>query len=669
MVSNGTSIFLVFMNCPPGYTKWNCLVIDECSLGTHRCSQICTHNDNGTTCGCYSGYTVDLQDPTICDDIDECANKSHTCEQICNNRPGNYTCSCTSLSTLNDDGHGCDCIPGYKKEGSICVDINECLDRVHNCTGEYRICINTDGSFLCPCTQGCQEVKGQCVALPCEITKSEWHPCPLNMCHVPSVYRTFNISRDTPHCPLGNFESVAYYETSDANTAIAELLLEYQFANFLKNQLNLEGLTLKSLRTRDNPPSIIITYTPTSLAKRYLICPSISHILLDSAHAILPMIDPLRLMVLNGTNNDSYCEATLQVQSSTNQSENSIYVVGVAVGASLGSIAFVAILIVVALVLYFYLEGVDDYSILPVQVRRFYELGRDNKQQWKKYEGKPLHYSLTISPASDLEKPVLEIFKMLQGEAIDIKSIKAVYNPALVKAFCSYRSEIRSKREKSPEQYNKTDWKKADQAELREYIMTEYDALISKYSWNKDNELAPIIPVIHGTTKKLALLISQNGFATSHVEHGFYGKGIYFTSSALYASPNYGSRSSPAIMICWLIPGNPYPVTEHPKKPEISLLGRALLPGYQSHYVLTNTSGLPIKSTKTKSTVYDEIVVENNHQVVPAFIIAPHKKHLAALMKQFDREVVRTNTTVNNKQNNFKDESQESKDEIEFQIV
>eukprot|EP01124_Arcella_intermedia_P022166 TRINITY_DN3250_c0_g6_i1.p1 TRINITY_DN3250_c0_g6~~TRINITY_DN3250_c0_g6_i1.p1 ORF type:complete len:134 (-),score=35.45 TRINITY_DN3250_c0_g6_i1:29-430(-) len=115
-------------------------------------------------------------------------------------------------------------------------------------------------------------------------------------------------------------------------------------------------------------------------------------------------------------------------------------------------------------------------------------------------------------------------------------------------------------------------------------------------------------------------------------------------------------------MICWLIPGNPYPVTEHPKKEkkessststgntdpvrekpkmkESSLCGKALFPGYQSHYVLTNVKGFPIKSIKSKNTIFDEIVIEQEQQVVPAFIISPQKKHLKDLLKKFDREVV-----------------------------
>jgi hypothetical protein len=45
---------------------------------------------------------------------------------------------------------------------------------------------------------------------------------------------------------------------------------------------------------------------------------------------------------------------------------------------------------------------------------------------------------------------------------------------------------------------------------------------------------------------------------------GFFGSGIYFTTSAKYSIPYFATKPNPAIIISYLIPGNPYPVVEQP---------------------------------------------------------------------------------------------------------
>ena len=38
--------------------------IDECSEGTHNCSQICTDTDGSFMCGCNNGYRLDFDNVT-----------------------------------------------------------------------------------------------------------------------------------------------------------------------------------------------------------------------------------------------------------------------------------------------------------------------------------------------------------------------------------------------------------------------------------------------------------------------------------------------------------------------------------------------------------------------------------------------------------------------------
>ncbi|XP_060607594.1 uncharacterized protein LOC132759769 [Ruditapes philippinarum] len=76
---------------------------------------ICENNAHG----CYF--------PNICDVNAECVSVN-----------GNYTCICNT---------------GYKGDGNICTDIDECADGDHNCSPDAK-CDNTPGSFTCTCNWG-----------------------------------------------------------------------------------------------------------------------------------------------------------------------------------------------------------------------------------------------------------------------------------------------------------------------------------------------------------------------------------------------------------------------------------------------------------------------------------------------------------------------------------
>ena len=47
----------------------------------------------GYECSCRSGFRINPDDPSMCNDIDECS-ESYPCSQTCLNTPGSYKCSC-----------------------------------------------------------------------------------------------------------------------------------------------------------------------------------------------------------------------------------------------------------------------------------------------------------------------------------------------------------------------------------------------------------------------------------------------------------------------------------------------------------------------------------------------------------------------------------------------
>jgi len=103
------------------------------------------------------------------------------------------------------------------------------------------------------------------------------------------------------------------------------------------------------------------------------------------------------------------------------------------------------------------------------------------------------------------------------------------------------------------------------------------------------------------------------------------------SQNVLYASPYYCTKPNLAIIIAFVIPGNPYPVIEHPNEPN-NLSGAALRTGSQSHYVVTAINGFPVK--KPTPDAYDELVVVQEGQVFPAFIITPEKESIHTLRKK-----------------------------------
>jgi len=169
----------------------------------------------------------------------------------------------------------------------------------------------------------------------------------------------------------------------------------------------------------------------------------------------------------------------------------------------------------------------------------------------------------------------------------------------------------------------KQDWKKKSDTELRKWVYKKFQEHVDNWSFNNridsDHEL-PILPAIHGTQVEIAMSIAKTGFASlSQLDAGYFGKGIYFTSSALYALPYTSFGISPCFVIALLIPGNVYPVIEHHKDKDVSLLGSAIRAGYQTHYVCTQKNGNCCITNQEDC--FNEIVVEQESSITPIYII------------------------------------------------
>lgn len=130
---------------PTGDGK-NCADIDECKVGPSKCSvHAYCHNTLGNyTCQCKPGYKGDGY---VCEDIDECA------EAALNTTANRSMCNLGANCSNTVGSFACACLPGYFGDGINCLNKDECKLKIHNCKADY-LCTDTLGSFTCQCPTG-----------------------------------------------------------------------------------------------------------------------------------------------------------------------------------------------------------------------------------------------------------------------------------------------------------------------------------------------------------------------------------------------------------------------------------------------------------------------------------------------------------------------------------
>ncbi|XP_065841695.1 uncharacterized protein [Oscarella lobularis] len=208
--------------CESGFTGngVDCVDVDECAQGADfQCDESvhnCLNTLGGYNCTCKIGYQVDAIITTdssrpVCFDCNECLpecpeaidEECHS-EATCSNTLGSYDCTCNAgftpdpasgkptnrpvcikpdactrapngshtchekaLCRITDDGFDCECMTGYKADGSgapanrpVCIDCNECLGECPESIvdkGACHVnvdCTNVPGSFNCTCKTG-----------------------------------------------------------------------------------------------------------------------------------------------------------------------------------------------------------------------------------------------------------------------------------------------------------------------------------------------------------------------------------------------------------------------------------------------------------------------------------------------------------------------------------
>ncbi|MEE6486234.1 hypothetical protein FKM82_014549, partial [Ascaphus truei] len=84
-----------------------CVDVDECTLGTHDCSDLCVNTDGAYSCQCQPGFRSKPGTHHECIDINECQEQTTLCEHVCHNDLGSFHCHCNSGFYLGTDGRRC----------------------------------------------------------------------------------------------------------------------------------------------------------------------------------------------------------------------------------------------------------------------------------------------------------------------------------------------------------------------------------------------------------------------------------------------------------------------------------------------------------------------------------------------------------------------------------
>jgi len=309
-----------------------------------------------------------------------------------------------------------------------------------------------------------------------------------------------------------------------------------------------------------------------------------------------------------------------------------------------------AVIVVIALLGgYYYYTHFGHRGLLrklPNDVRRHYEVYFGSSGYNKVGTGSSSYYLKTLKPDSDMYKVVESFWHGFFETNLKIKTIEAVYSPTLVSNFINHREILKVRMANQPTVFNNKTWKQLPDNKKRSSIFQSYvDRTEKAYSWNA-SEIVPILPAIHATSYEIASQICSTGFvALSSLDAGYFGKGIYFSTYANYTLPYLVTRQRPAMLISFLTCGNVYPVTEHHNDTYHSLKGKPILSGYSGHYVVVAANGEvpPDELLSGDHKLYDEIVISQEAQITPAYLIELDKEDCFRKTAHLQKEMMVAN--------------------------
>jgi len=222
---------------------------------------------------------------------------------------------------------------------------------------------------------------------------------------------------------------------------------------------------------------------------------------------------------------------------------------------------------------------------------------------------------------------VLQLFLAQKHKRYSIKAMYAVRKDSLVKSFKNHL-QILSDEANDPT-YDPT-WRNSpnETTAQREAVIDRYNTIKRRYRPQslKEKELAAgvcVFPVWHGfDSVEIGKKICNNGFSAPgsgdgahRNDPGWYGNGIYFSTSSKYAL-GYSKGSGRRLILGMVsIRGEPFPIVgaDYPAS-----TGKPLKEWHTAHYIPVANFFPTIPNKKAEC---DEIVVNNRSQTLPMFLI------------------------------------------------
>jgi len=224
----------------------------------------------------------------------------------------------------------------------------------------------------------------------------------------------------------------------------------------------------------------------------------------------------------------------------------------------------------------------------------------------------------------------------------------AVVNQTLLAGFEFCFKTMVGKANATNKLFKEEGWRNLADADRRLGFLNFFEEYAKQHKWNQSSQMN-IIPMFQGTSEEAVWSIVENGFATvATLDAGYFGKGIYFSSDLTY-SIKYANPQNPkgkVIIVALTIPGNAYPITEHPFL--IDSHGEVLMKtdsegksmrlhnpdgfyehgpqsGFQAHYTIVEKHNIrkafPIKTSIDVTNHADELVVFQDAQTLPVFVL------------------------------------------------
>jgi hypothetical protein len=277
---------------------------------------------------------------------------------------------------------------------------------------------------------------------------------------------------------------------------------------------------------------------------------------------------------------------------------------------------------------------------LPVHFNWLWNSVYIRQNNYQKINSNTTSYSREVKPDSNEDQLLSDLKNKLDFGDILIHKAYAVSCITLAQNF---RNTLQIQIERistKPSLFFQQKWLYSEDAALRSKTIKHYHDTVQSWPWNQEEDSkSPILAVVHGTDIETAWAVASSGFANlGLLDDGFFGKGMYFSSSATYTLPYFSCKQNPCVIICLVLTGNPYPVIEAPKDPN-SFKGKALTSSYQSHYVVTTSAGAPFKDRDYANNMrqFNEIVLAQESQILPIFLLEIDKSNFPVLTQNYQR--------------------------------